>query len=78
MNDINTIQADPRFEEFCVLASYFQTKYGVKVWHSNVFNVPEGREPEDCDIIKDFYLPLQAAGFNLDNEVYCYGGPQDG
>ena len=72
MKNIDAIQDDPKFEEFCQLAYYFQEAYGVRVWHSNVF--PAG-DPS-IDIVTGFYDPLKKCGFNLDNEVYCYGSPK--
>jgi hypothetical protein len=73
MKDIDTIQDDPKFEEFCQLAYYFYKEYGVKVWHPNVFQPPN----EEFDLIKDFYEPLEACGFDSKNEIYCYGTPED-
>jgi len=77
MKDINTIQADPRFAAFQELACALQKDYGVKVWHSNVMQVPEGIDPDKHCIVEGFYKPLERFGYNLDYEVYCYGSPKE-
>ena len=79
MRDINTIQQDSRFDQFCALACELEKDYGVKVWHSNHHILPEGADPTkpEWDIIQAFYIPLERYGYDLSYQVYCYGSPKE-
>lgn len=62
MKNIDEVNKDPRFDEFCQLAEYFLVEYGIYVWHSNAV------------FCEDFYESLGKMGYDVPNQIYSFGG----